>query len=105
MPKVTPMRDFTSVISWTVAPWGVVWMTVPTSPPLATTGMPTMTPLSRPLEMSTVAAKFVGESAVTWAATVGKEPTKGTSSWVLSCSSCRFSAQVSLAFSSARPSS
>ena len=52
-------------VNWTVAPWGVVWMTVPTSPPLATTGIPTMTPLSRPLEMSTVAAKFVGESAVT----------------------------------------
>ena len=51
--------------------------------------MPTMTPLSRPLEMSTVAAKFVGESAVTWAATVGSEATKGTLSWVVSCWSSR----------------
>ena len=60
-------------------------MTRPTKPPSATTGIPSITPSSLPLEMVTVAAKLVGESVVTWATRVPRDPTHGTCrAWFMS---------------------
>ena len=42
--KVTPITELVSLMSRTVAPLGVVESTLPTRPPLATTGIPTSSP-------------------------------------------------------------
>ena len=83
--NVTPTSEAVSVIRRTVAPWGVVAITRPMSPPLATTGMPDQDAAVAALGDTHGGREVGGRERRDLCRHVGRAPTKGTLSPVVSC--------------------